>query len=371
MPDIVKHKRDHVLLPILMPLISILFLWSIPENYGESVTTDNYKEFGITLNFYSLGTNNPFSRLNTSTEEIKNVGSDVEKAVIIMFDRGYENQFTVAKPILDKYEFKASFFIICSFVEGSGYHKLADGSELIHAADNAMDWDQIKQLHKEGHDIESHGKEHRDLRHLSSDELNDEIAGSKECLEDYDLKPVFFQFPNNRGADNSTVLKLVSEYFDFGLAGHSRLMFLNCDGWVNHGFKTQSYKYQYDCNPFTADGAPTRTNKFAIKEWSHDREHSRLNNKNPLLAPHGSEISDMLFTEFVRVVEAQNLYNTKEGKIVAIPIIGYHFISDSTNYDTSEELFDREMKYLYDNGFKVLKISDLSYNDTQNYFYIK
>jgi peptidoglycan/xylan/chitin deacetylase (PgdA/CDA1 family) len=128
----------------------------------------------------------------------------IEKAVIV-FDRGYENQFTVAKLILDKYD-SSIVFVICSFVEGSGYHKLADGSELLHAADNAMNWDQIRQLHKEGHDIESHGKEHRDLRHLSSDELKDEIAGSKECLEDYDLKPVFFQFPNNRGADNSTVL---------------------------------------------------------------------------------------------------------------------------------------------------------------------
>lgn len=369
MPNIVNHRTEQLL--SLVSLILMLFLWPIPENYGESKTSHNYK-VGTSLDFYSLGANNaPISRQNTSTEETKNASSDIEKAVIIMFDRGYENQYTVAKPILDKYGFKVSFFVICSFVEGSGYHKLADGSELLHAADNAMDWDQIKQLYKEGHDIESHGKEHRDLRHLSSDELADEIVGSKECLEDYDLKPVFFQFPNNRGADNSTVLKLVLEYFDFGLAGHSRLMFLNCDGWVNHGFKTQSYKYQYDCNPFTADGTPTRTNKLAIKEWSHDREHSRLNNKNPLLAPHGSEISDMLFTEFVRVVEAQNLYNTKAGKIVAIPIVGYHFISNSTSYDTSEELFDREMKYLYDNGFKVLKLTDLGYNDTQHHFYIK
>lgn len=371
MPNIVKHRTEHVLLLSLVSQILMLFLWSIPENYGESETSHNYK-VGTSLDFYSLGTNNaPISRQNMSTEETKNASSDIEKAVIIMFDRGYENQFTVAKPILDKYGFKVSFFVICSFVEGSGYHKLADGSELLHESDNAMEWDQIKQLHKEGHDIESHGKKHRDLRHLSSDELADEIVGSKECLEDYDLKPVFFQFPNNRGADNSSVLKLVLEYFDFGLAGHSKLMFLNCDGWVNHGYKTQSYKYQYDCNPFTADGTPTRTNKLAIKEWSHDREHSRLNNKNPLLAPHGSEISDMLFTEFVRVVEAQNLYNTKAGKIVAIPIIGYHFISNSTSYDTSEELFDREMKYLYDNGFKVLKLTDLGYNDTQHHFYIK
>lgn len=350
----------------------MLFLWIIPENYGESNEIYNYQELGIAPKFYSLGVNSAIiSEQNISAEEGKNVSSNVEKAVIIMFDRGYENQFTTAKPILDKYGFKVSFFVICSFVEGSGYHKLANGSELLHEADNAMDWDQIRQLQEEGHDIESHGKEHKDLRQLSYEELEEEIAGSKECLEDHDLKPVFFQFPNNRGADNSTVVNMVSEYFDFGLAGHSKLMFLNCDGWVNHGFKTQSYKYQYDCNPFTGDGGLSRTHKLAIREWSHDREHSSLNNKNPALAPHGPEISDMLFTEFVRVVEAQNLYNTKAGKIVAVPIIGYHFIGDSTSYDTSEELFDREMKYLYDNGFKVLKLNDLGYNDTQNQFYIK
>lgn len=350
-------------------LISMLFLWLISENYGESKVIYNYKEFSISPNFYSLRTSSAIiSEQNVSTRDIKN---DLEKAVIIIFDRGYENQFTTAKPILDKYGFKVSFFVICSFVEGSGYHKLDNGSELKHEADNAMSWDQVKQLRDEGHDIESHGKEHRDLRILSFEELEDEIAGSKECLEDNDLKSSFFQFPNNRGGDNSTVLKMVSEYFDFGLAGHSKLMFLNCDGWVNHGFKTQSYKYQNDCNPISADGKLTRTHKYAMKEWSHDREHSSLNNKNPTLAPHGPEISDMMFTEFVRVVEAQNLYNTKAGKIVAIPIIGYHFISDSTSYDTSEELFDKEMKYLYDNGFSVLKLSDLGYNNTGNHFYIK
>ncbi len=367
MPAIILRKGVFIIF-----LISMLFLWIISENYGESKEIYNYEELDIAPKFYSLGVNSAIiSEQNMRTGAIKNVTSNLEKAVIIMFDRGYENQFTTAKPILDKYGFKATFFIICSFVDGSGYHKLADGNETYHEADNAMNWDQIRQLQEEEHDIEAHGKEHRDLRSLSIEELEDEIAGSIECLENNDLKPVFFQFPNNRGADNSTVLKMISEHYDFGLAGHSKLMFLNCDGWVNHGFKTQSYKYQYDCNPFTADGAPTRTNKLSMREWSHDREHSSLNNKNPTLAPHGPEISDMMFTEFVKVVEAQNLYNSKAGKIVAIPIIGYHFISDSTSYDTSKELFDREMKYLYDNGFKVLKLSDLGYNNTGNHFYIK
>jgi hypothetical protein len=148
-------------------------------------------------------------------------------------------------------------------------------------------------------------------------------------------------------------------------------MFLNCDGWVNHGFRTQSYKYQYDCNPFSADGTPTRTNKYAIKEWSHDREHSKLNNRNPELAPQGSQISELLFTEFPRVVQAQTIYNNNAGKIVSIPILGYHFIGNSTSYDTSIELFDREIKYLHDNGFKVLTLTDLGYNNRENYFYIK
>jgi hypothetical protein len=79
----------------------------------------------------------------------------------------------------------------------------------------------------------------------------------------------------------------------------------------------------------------------------------------------------MVFTEFVRIVEAQNLYNGKAGKIVAVPIIGYHSIGNSRQFDTSTELFDREMKYLYSNGFKVLKMTDLGYDEEANHFYIK
>jgi len=357
-------------------IITMLILSPVLETFGESEI--KYKDNNIysKVNFISTSTNNSYVSENTGSPDINNISSNIEKAVIIMFDRGYKSQFTVAKPILDKYGFKASFFVICSFIDGAGYHKLSNGSELYHNISNpetniAMSWDEIKQLYKEGHDIESHGKEHRDLRKSSSEELEHEIAESKKCLSDQGLKPTYFQFPNNKGNGNSTVLKMVSRFFDFGLADHSKLMFLNCDGWVNHGFKTQSYKYQHDCNPFSADGTPTRTNKYSIREWSHDRQHSKLNNKNPLLAPHGTEISDKMFIEFIKVVEAQNLYNSKAGKIVAVPIIGYHSIANSSNFDTSIELFDREMNYLHTNGFKVLKLTDLGYDEKANHFYIR
>jgi hypothetical protein len=355
----------------------MLPLQSFPVNYSYSQTYYKEDEVNSKLNFLPTSINNSVSELDSVTADTTNVSRDVEKAVIIMFDRGYKSQFTNAKPILDKYGFKASFFIICNFIDGGGYYRLSNGSELFHNNSNPvtnigrMSWDQIKQLYKEGHDIESHGKEHRDLRILSSEALEHEIAESKKCLSDQGLKPTYFQFPNNKGNGNSTVLKMVSRFFDFGLADHSKLMFLNCDGWVNHGFKTQSYKYQQDCNPFSADGTPTRTNKYSIREWSHDRDHSKLNNKNPSLAPHGTEISDKMFIEFIRVAEGQNPYNSKAGKIVAIPIIGYHAIGNSTKFGTSIELFDKEMKYLYTNGFKVLKLTDLGYNETAHNFYFR
>jgi hypothetical protein len=354
---------------IIIPsfVITILILSQIINSFGETENNGIYSR----INFLYADTNNSYVPDKAGSADSDSVNSTTEKAVIIMFDRAYNSQFTNAKPILDKYGFKVSFFVICSFVEGSGYHKLSNGSELKSKGVNAMNWDEIRQLYEEGHDIQSHGLEHRDLRKLSVEGLEQEIGGSKGCLEDNGLSPTFFQFPSNKGYDNLTVVNMVSKFFDYGLSGHSNLMFLNCDGWVNHAFKTQSYKYQYNCNPLSADGKLTRTHKYAIREWSHDREHTSLNEKNPQLAPHGAQMSDLLFNEFVRIVEAQNIYNSNAGKIVAFPIIGYHFIGDSSKFDTSIELFDREMKYLYDNGFKVLKLTDLGYDEVGNYFYIK
>ena len=70
-------------------------------------------------------------RINfTSPEANKsNYKRSTEKAVVIIFDRGDKTQFTNAKPILDKYGFRASFFIICSFINDNVYYKLQDGIE--------------------------------------------------------------------------------------------------------------------------------------------------------------------------------------------------------------------------------------------------
>ena len=84
-----------------------------------------------------------------------------------------------------------------------------------------------------------------------------------------------------------------------------------------------------------------------------------------------------MLTQFIEEVNLQEKYN-KNGCINAIPIDVYHdFILDSKlrylpNKSVTEVgLFSAEMKYLYDNGFKVLKMSDLGYNTSTNYLYVK
>jgi len=52
------------------------------------------------------------------------------KAAILTFDDGMLSQFNYAKPILDIYNFKATFYIICNFV----------------GKDDRMNWDDIQSL---------------------------------------------------------------------------------------------------------------------------------------------------------------------------------------------------------------------------------
>ena len=63
----------------------------------------------------------------------------------------------------------------------------------------------------------------------------------------------------------------------------------------------------------------------------------------------------------------------KNGIIKAIPIIAYHDLDYGNRIpgSTDVNLFDAEMKYLYDNGFTVLTMADLGYDESTHQIYIK
>ena len=78
-----------------------------------------------------------------------------------------------------------------------------------------------------------------------------------------------------------------------------------------------------------------------------------------------------MFQRFIQEVNSQQAYN-KNRVIDAIPIIAYHDIDEEKAIDSTDtNLFDQEMKYLHDNGFKVMPMSDIGYNENTKYMYIK
>jgi peptidoglycan/xylan/chitin deacetylase (PgdA/CDA1 family) len=270
------------------------------------------------------------------------------KAVILTFDDGYKSQYTNAKPILDKYGYKATFYIVCEYVGG--------GEGQVHP-NVKMTWEEIIALHNEGHDIGSHTMSHDDLDSLSEKGIEYEVGGSKECLFDHGIIPTSFSYPTNTGAENAAVVNTVAKYYDIARTANDPLMYLHCDG-----FKEESS--QTDCRTFSDDGELNFVNRYSIMGWSHDAE--RKDN---------SYSDSQMLDRFIEVVNSQSTYNT-DGKINALPIIIWHRIDNSgvgdpEQYATTIDLFEKEIKYLHDNGFKVLTMKDLGYDENSNYLYLK
>ena len=274
------------------------------------------------------------SELRAKSTESKRTAN---KMVIFIFSDGFKSQFTNAKPILDKYGFKGTFDVVCNYIgTKSGY----------------MDWDMIKQLRYEGHDIGSHSMSHVRLTELSKSSIEYEVGESKKCLDDYGIRPASFEYPFSIGSEDKTIVDIVAQNYEFATRGNDPLMFLKCDGM-------KQYR-QDDCKTFTKSGTPTYANKYSIRNWSHDFE----------IVENSYSESEAL-DRFIEVVNSQLEYN-KDGSINAIPIIMYHDIGDDNEEAiTNVDLFGKEMKYLDDNDFRVITISDLSYDDNNHSLYVK
>jgi peptidoglycan/xylan/chitin deacetylase (PgdA/CDA1 family) len=261
-----------------------------------------------------------------------------DKVVILNFDDGRLSQYTNALPILDKYGFKATFYVVCNYIgKKDGY----------------MDWNEIKTLQKEGHDIGSHSMNHVRLEKLSKKNVEYEVGQSKRCLQDHGINAKSFAYPFDSGTDDKTVINIVAKYYEIGRTASDALAFLRCDN-------PKIQPTQTDCRTYTDKDGLTYANRYTVRAWSQDA--TRIED---------SASDNMMADKFIRIVDSQIKYNNA-GTIKAIPIIIYHRVGDSGNlYNTDIKLFNAQMKYLHDNGYKVLTMADLAYDDESNYLYLK
>lgn len=262
------------------------------------------------------------------------------KIVMLTFGDTKRSQFTNVKPILDQYGFKASFFITCSY---------ANGGDRSH-----LNWSQILALQKDGQDIESKGMTPIDLNNLSSSALNYQIGSSKQCLESHGVKsPDWFAAKYGDVWDNATVINAISKFYRFADDGFANLMFLHCDGYPN--------STQTDCRTYDDNGKLNFANAYSVREQSHNHwDRGYLHN------------DQLIFQKFVQEVNSGIAFNNHEGIVDAIPVVAYHIVDNSLDPSSTDvNLFAAEMRYLHDNHFDVIPMSDLGYDQNTNLMYIK
>jgi peptidoglycan/xylan/chitin deacetylase (PgdA/CDA1 family) len=263
-----------------------------------------------------------------------------------------------AKPILDKYGFKATFFEVCGWI---GKYPISKKS-----------WQDLAALRQDGMDIESHTMTHAHLNTLSAAELNYQIIQSKQCFLNHGFDTPIFAYPYSEGSNNITVVNVVAKNYDLARTDSGfPLTFLQCNGLKNHP--------QTDCKTYTDNGKKlTFDNRYSIKSWTHRHIDGSYSSEEGVCAGicHSYNNAQM-FQRFVADVNSQLQYN-KNGVIKAIPIVIYHnfvtYPDVSLSKDAAEttvNLFDQEMKYLHDNGFKVLTMNVLGYDTTKNALYIR
>lgn len=103
-----------------------------------------------------------------------------EKAVVLTFDDGYDDNYKYALPLLNKYNFHATFNILTGSI----------------GKDEYMTKDQLKELVAAGNELGGHSISHPDLSKLGDEKLEKEVSESKKVLEQISGQPVIsFCYP--------------------------------------------------------------------------------------------------------------------------------------------------------------------------------
>ena len=135
-----------------------------------------------------------------------------ERALILTFDDGYEDFYTSARPILEKYQFPATVYMITSRIDQGGY---LTKNEIKKLSDNPL------------FSIGSHSATHPNFFTASQENQIKEIIQSQTSIRDITgAKPADFCFPSGQYSPDS--LKILAQYnFKTAVTTEERLAFFS------------------------------------------------------------------------------------------------------------------------------------------------
>lgn len=133
------------------------------------------------------------------------------KPVVLTFDDGYPDTYSIVMPIMKEYGFACTVFIPT--------YDADQGTRLT--------WQQIKEMKEAGIDIQSHSYKHERMTDMQGQTLEDEVKLSQEALQkQLGITSDYFCYPY--GSENKAVEAVVKKY-------HVKLAFTMNPGWAKQG----------------------------------------------------------------------------------------------------------------------------------------
>ena len=154
-------------------IIPILAYHNFTKDEGDSYKI-NIEDFEKQMEYLSLNNYSVIS-LSELLAGLK-TGQLPPKPIVITIDDGFKSNFTLAYPVLKKYNFPATLFLYTNFIEKNSY---------------SLTWEEIIEMTKNNIEIGSHTLSHCNLLKYNKDEnyktyldrIRKEIFLSKEILE--------------------------------------------------------------------------------------------------------------------------------------------------------------------------------------------
>ncbi|MEO8073071.1 MAG: polysaccharide deacetylase family protein [Acidobacteriota bacterium] len=186
--------------------IPIITYHSIDKS-GSVISTEP-KVFRQQMKFLSENGYKTVSLKQLAADLLEN-NSPSPKTVALTFDDGFRNFYSEAFPVLEKYGFTATVFLVTDFC---GKYNDWKGNPANLPRSRLLFWREIKELDECGVEFGVHTKTHPDLTKLSSANIESEIVESKAAIENALGKEAkTFAYPY--GKFNSSVKQTAENHF--------------------------------------------------------------------------------------------------------------------------------------------------------------
>lgn len=149
-----------------------------------------YREKGTAvLMYHSIGSKKgPLTVFPENLEKQLKYLKDKQKRFLITFDDGYRDLKTIVWPILKKFNIPAVVFVHT----GRSSENLGNNFPM-------LNWDEIRELEKNGLIIGNHSHQHLDMKKLSEEELRREVILSEEIFrQELGWIPKIFAYPGGK-----------------------------------------------------------------------------------------------------------------------------------------------------------------------------